>query len=424
METNDWYAFGMIVTFVVGYLFITFESITHVNKTTIALLMAVICWILQFLDPTLPLQHKTDFLGEHLNNISQVIFFLLGALAIVEIINVHQGFNIISNAITYTSKRKLLWIFGIMSFFLSAVLDNLTTTVVMISLLRKIVDDGDDRLIIGGGIVIAANAGGAWTPIGDVTTTMLWIGGQVSTISIMKALLLPSLICIFISLAILSFMLKGSFDKKDLHFEGPQEEPMGRFIFFLGIFALIMVPVIRIVTGLPPFMGMLLGLSLMWLITDIVHHKYLDRSHLRVTQILPRIDMAGTLFFLGILLCIDALDTAGILKKLAAGLDANIPNPTLIATLIGVSSAVVDNVPLVAATMGMYDLTQYPVDHTFWQLVAYCAGTGGSILLIGSAAGVVFMGLEKVDFLWYLKRISFAAMIGYFAGIGIYLLLM
>lgn len=415
------YEVWMIVVFIIGYALITFEHYTHINKATIALMMAVICWVLQFWDVRTPTEENLSFLGLHLSNISQVVFFLLGALTIVEIINVHHGFSVISNLISFRSKRVFLWVIGFLAFFLSAVLDNLTTTVVMVSLLAKLLEPGEDRLLIGGGVVIAANAGGAWTPIGDVTTTMLWIGGEVSTLSIMKALFIPSMVCLVVALIILSFMLSGNFETKNVHLNAEQIDPMGRFVFYLGIGALVFVPFFRILTGLPPFMGMLFGLSAMWLITDLMH-KHDDKEHLRVPYVLSRIDLSGTLFFLGILLCINALETAKILERLAHYLDQTIGNTNIIAIAIGLASAVIDNVPLVAATMGMYDLHQYHIDHSLWQLIAYCAGTGGSILLIGSAAGIVFMGLEKVDFFWYLKRISFAALVSFFAGVGVYLI--
>ena len=386
-------------------------------------MMAVLCWVFQFLNPHWSWEHNHEALKDHLGDISQVVIFLLGALAIVEIINVHKGFSIINRLIQFQSKRKLLWAIGLIAFFLSAVLDNLTTTVVMLSILRKIVHEGESRLLNGGAIVIAANAGGAWTPIGDVTTTMLWIGGQISTVQIMQSLFLPSIVALVVALLILSLSLKGSYPARKLTKEDLQVEPLGKFVFYLGVGTLIFVPIFKVTTGLPPFMGMLLGLSVMWLITDIAHQKEHSRQHLKVPQILAHIDLAGILFFLGILLAIQALQTSEILERLALVLDKYIGQPNLIATFIGLASAVVDNVPLVAATMEMYSLQQFPTDHSFWELIAFCAGTGGSILLIGSAAGIVFMGMEKVDFFWYLKKISFAALLSYFAGIGVYLLL-
>ena len=422
MPYFDSYAIWMIIVFCIGYFLITIEHITAINKATIALMMAIICWVLQFARPHWKGEENLAFLGEHLANISQVVFFLLGALAIVELINLHKGFKVISENIGIRSKRKLLWTIGFITFFLSAVLDNLTTTIVMVSLLVKLVDKSNDRLLIGGGIVIAANAGGAWTPIGDVTTTMLWIGGEISTLHVLKALFIPSMVCMVVSFLILSLMLKGDFEVKELDEKDKQMEPMGTFIFFLGLACLIFVPIFKVLTGMPPFMGILFGLSVMWLATDIIHRSE-NRAHLTMTNVLARIDLASVLFFLGILLAIDALETAQLLKMLADWFNKAVGNTAIIATLIGLASAVVDNVPLVAATMGMYDLTTYPTDHSFWMLIAYCAGTGGSILIIGSAAGVVFMGLEKADFFWYLKRISIPAAGGYFAGIGTYLLL-
>lgn len=422
MQGLDIYTYSMVIVFIIGYLFITLEHVTHINKATVALMMAIILWILQFGNANWTGEENLVFLGEHLANISQVVFFLIGALTVVEIINVHKGFRIISEWIQISSKRKLLWTCGMITFFLSAVLDNLTTTIVMVSLISKMIYKSEDRLIIGGGIVIAANAGGAWTPIGDVTTTMLWIGGQLSTLHIVKDLFIPSVVCFVVSFLILSLMLKGDFEYKEAKGEEVKSEPLGGFILFLGIGSLVFVPIFKLLTGLPPFMGVLFGLSILWFVTDIVHRHYHDREHLRVPNILTKIDLSGTLFFLGILLAVTALDTAKILSQLAVWLDKNIGNTDIIAAAIGLASAVVDNVPLVAATMGMYDLSHYPMDSRFWQLVAYCAGTGGSILIVGSAAGVVFMGLEKVDFFWYFKKISLAALVGYFVGMGAYML--
>ncbi|MFI0434928.1 MAG: sodium:proton antiporter NhaD [Parachlamydiaceae bacterium] len=409
----------MIVIFIIGYFAITIEHITKINKTSIALLMAIICWTLQLINPAHPHEKNLHFLSEHLANISQVIFFLLGALTIVEIISAHKGFQIISNKFRTRSKCKMLWIMGGIAFFLSSILDNLTTTIVMVTLLRKLTDKGEDRLMLGGAVVIAANAGGAWTPIGDVTTTMLWIGGQLSTVSVMENLLIPSIACLIASLGILSLSLKGEFaplsDNKE-----DRLEPMGNVVFWLGVACLVFVPIFKVLTGLPPFMGIILGLGAMWLFTDVVHGSYADREHLLVPNIITRIDVAGVLFFLGILLTIDALHTARLLDQLSIWMNQTIGNSDMIAIIIGLASAIVDNVPLVAAAMGMYDMTQFPTDSTFWDLVALCAGTGGSILIIGSAAGVAFMGLEKVDFFWYMRRIGFAALVGYFVGIGVF----
>lgn len=411
----------MSLIFIIGYFFITIEHFTKVNKATVALLMAIACWAVQFKDTAITGSENSAFLGEHLANISQVVFFILGALTVVETISVHQGFRVISDMIKVHSKRALLWTVGLITFFLSAVLDNLTTTIVMVTLLQKLLPKSQDRYIIGAGIVIAANAGGAWTPIGDVTTTMLWIGGQISSFAVMKSLFIPSVVSAVAALGCLSCMLKGNFEKSTDHLENKAMEPYGKLIFMLGLGVLVFVPVFKALTGLPPFMGILFGLGILWLITDLLHRHYDERKHLRVPDVLSRIDLSGVLFFFAILLCIDALDSSGALKQLALYLERTVGNLNVIALIIGVASAIVDNVPLVAATMSMYDLSVLPQDHFFWHLIAYTAGTGGSMLIIGSAAGIVFMGLEKVDFFWYLKRISLAATVGYFAGAAVLL---
>lgn len=411
----------MVMVFCIGYIMITFENIIHINKATIALLMAVICWILQFGSQYFTQTENISFLSEHLGNLSQIIFFLIGALAIVEIIDAHNGFKVISDRINIESKKKMFWVTGFLTFFLSSILDNLTTTIVMVAFLQKMIEEREDRLIFGGGVVIAANAGGAWTPIGDVTTTMLWIGNQITTFSVMKELFIPSMVCFLVSFFILHFALKSG-SIRQIQADESKKEPYGTFIFFLGLALLVFVPFFKAMTGLPPFMGVLFALSILWLVTDILHSKNPDRAHLRMPHTLTQIDLSSVLFFLGILLCINALESAGILTHLALYLDQSISSPTFIAILIGLASAIVDNVPLVAATMGMYELTQYPTDSPFWSMIAFCAGTGGSILIFGSAAGVVFMSLEKVDFMWYLRRISFAALAGFFAGIGVYIL--
>jgi Na+/H+ antiporter NhaD/arsenite permease-like protein len=414
----------MTVIFFIGYVFITLEHYTKINKATVALLMAICCWTLQYKDIAFSSSQNLTYLCEHVSSVSQVIFFLLGALAIVETINAHEGFSCISKMIKTTSKRKLFWLVGIIAFFLSSVLDNLTTTIVMISLLQKLVEEGEDRLIIGGGIVIAANAGGAWTPIGDVTTTMLWIGGQISTLRVMSALFLPSFACFVVAMGSLSIFLKGNFKQALSQESGALPVPYSMLVFVVGICSLIFVPVFKIITGLPPFMGILLALGVLWLLTDLLHRHYEERQHLRIPHVLTKIDLPCTLFFLGILLSVAALDTSGVLKSLAVSISNTFNHINIIAILIGLASAVVDNVPLVAATMSMYDLTQFSQDHPFWLLTAFAAGTGGSLLIIGSAAGVVFMGMEKVDFIWYFRKIAFSAALGFFAGFGVFLLQM
>lgn len=424
MDVFNIYSILMIAVFVIGYVLITLEHVIKIDKATIALLTGILCWVIQFASGTSRCGSSSlACLDEHISTISQIIFFLLGALAIVEIISVHKGFAIISDSLQIQSKKRMLWTLSILAFVLSAILDNLTTTIVMVTLLGKVVDKSEDRLILGGAVVIAANAGGAWTPIGDVTTTMLWIGGQVSTVAIMRDLFVPSVVCLLVSVLLLSLLLKGEFAPKEVHVHDKQVEPFGKLVFFLGIGALVFVPIFKLLTGLPPFMGVLLGLGVLWVVTDIVHGHDENRKHLRMHGVFPRLEFSGLLFFLGILLAIDALDARGLLLALANWFDTHVANTTLIAILIGLASAVVDNVPLVAASMGMYSLEQYPTDHRFWQMIAYCAGTGGSILIIGSAAGVVYMGIEKATFGWYVKRISLPALVGYFAGILIYWLL-
>ncbi len=412
----------LILIFAIGYFAIIFETKIEVNKTASALLMAVLTWMVVFLTRGHVRLEDMTSLGEHLNEVSQIIFFLLGAMTLVELIDSHRGFQIVTNLIETSSKQAMLWIIGFATFFLSAILDNLTTTIVMISLLRKLIPERQERLLLGGMIVIAANAGGAWTPIGDVTTTMLWIQGNISTTAVMKELFLPSLGALIIALFLLGRGLKGSYPKlaQRAHEEAP--EPGSKIVFYCGIGALIFVPIFKALTGLPPFMGILIALGVLWLITDLMHHEHQTREHLRIPHILTRIDTSGVLFFLGILLCIGALDAVGLLRQLAVTLDTYIGNVSIVAILIGLVSAVVDNVPLVAATMKMYDLHTYPMDSALWQMIAYCAGTGGSILIIGSAAGVAFMGMEKADFLWYCKKISLIALISYLGGIGLYTL--
>ena len=407
--------------FIIGYFFITIEHISQVNKSAIALLMAVFCWIIQFSQGSPDMALHGEHLNAQLASISQIVFFIIGALTIVELINAHKGFELISNLISVGSKKRLLWVVCGMTFFLSAILDNLTTTIVMVSLMKKLIPEGEDRMIVGSGIVIAANAGGAWTPIGDVTTTMLWIGGQISSLKTMTHLFLPSLACLAASTFILSFLLKGQFEQTAIMQKKEKIEPRGKLIFGLGIASLVFVPVFKLLTGLPPFMGVLFGLGALWLVTDLLHQDKEEREHLKVPRILSLIDLSGTLFFLGILLCVGALEAAGILDRFAHSLNAIIPNLDILAIFIGLASAVVDNVPLVAASMSMYDLAVFPQDSHFWQMIAYAAGTGGSILIIGSAAGVVFMGLERVNFIWYVKKVSLPALVGFFAGIGVLL---
>jgi Na+/H+ antiporter NhaD/arsenite permease-like protein len=363
---------------------------------------------------------------EHLGDIASILLFLLGAMTIIELVDAHDGFEIITDVITQTKKRSLIWIIGFLAFFLSSILDNLTTTIVMVALLRKLITDKDDRLLFVGIVVIAANAGGAWTPIGDVTTTMLWIGGQISTLSIMYKLFLPSLACLVIPLAAVSLQLKGDVERVHSTEENKNatlSKTKQKIVLGFGLLILILVPVFKTYTHLPPFMGMLLGLGLLWVLTEIMHGAdHEEKDHLTLVQALHRIDISSILFFLGVLMAIAALQTSGILTVMSQWLADKVGNQSVIVMIIGLVSSVVDNVPLVAATQGMYSLADYPMDNYLWNFLAYCAGTGGSLLIIGSAAGVAAMGMEKINFFWYVKKISWLALIGYFAGVIIYIL--
>ena len=408
--------------FIFGYLAIALEYRIKINKTALAILMAVFTWSLLFLKKDLIPDLSKTVLDGYIGNASQIIFFLLSAMTLVELIDSHGGFKIINKVIKSKSQKTLLWIVGLIAFFISSVLDNLTTTILMISILKKLVPDNKQRLVFGSIVVIAANAGGAWTPIGDVTTTMLWIQGQLTSINVMKALFLPSLFSLVVTILIISITIKGKIDTSN-HKTEIKSEPGSRIVLILGLSALLFVPVFHYITGLPPFMGMFIGLGILWIITDLMHHKHESRKHLRVPYVLTKIDTSGVLFFLAILLAINSLEMVGILKSLAIWLDKHVGNLAVVATLLGFLSSIVDNVPLVAACIGMYNLSTFPTDSNLWHMIAYTAGTGGSILLIGSAAGVALMGLEKVDFIWYMKKISLVAVAGYLAGMALYLLL-
>ena len=418
----------IIAVFIVGYAAITLEHNLKINKTAPALITGVVCWVLYILsqsDTNLVNEH----LLEHLGEISSILFFLMGAMTIVELIDSYNGFEVITEKIKTTSKRSLLFIIAFLTFFLSAILDNLTTTIVMVSLLRKLIKDHDTRLFYVGIVVIAANSGGAWSPIGDVTTTMLWIGGQISAGNIILKTFLPSLISLLVPLAILSFQLKGKAERPFLATETYQQLSRKQqiFILSLGVGMLIMVPIFKTLTHLPPFMGMMLGLGILWVVIDVMHSRYTEDKNGNgkrptIIQVLSKIDMASILFFLGILLAVSSLQVSGVLGSLAQFLEDKVGNLNAIVMLIGIASAVVDNVPLVAASQGMYSLAEYPMDHYLWEFLAYCAGTGGSILIIGSAAGVAAMGMEKINFFWYVRKISWLALIGYFAGAFFYIL--
>ena len=410
--------FFILFTFIMGYLAIIFEFYVRINKTAIGVAIAGICWLIYFATSR-DVQVPYNLLSGHISDISQILFFLLAAMTLVELIDSHKGFTVVTRLIRTRSKRKVLCIVSILSFFLSAVLDNLTTTILWISILRKLIPKKEDRLVLTCMVVIAANAGGAWTPIGDVTTTMLWINSKISTWVVMKGIFLPSLISMLVPLFLLSIPLKGVYKSLDLVSRDFTKEPGADVVFWCGLGALLSVPLLKYLTGMPPFMGMILGLAVLWIVTDCLHFRHESRMHLRVPFILTKIDVSSILFFLGILLSVDALQSVGILKAISVWLDRTVGDLNVIAGAIGIFSAIIDNVPLVAAAMGMYD---FAMDSQFWILVAFTAGTGGSILSIGSAAGVALMGIEKVDFITYFKKATFPALIGYLAGIFVYLL--
>lgn len=442
----------IISVFVLGYLMIAFEHKLGVDKAAAALLTAVLTWTLLVFgaDTLLPAAAGNGVhvvvhdLREHLGEISEILFFLMGAMVIVELIDAHEGFSIITDRITTTRKVTLLWLIGFITFFLSAALDNLTTTIVMVSLLRRLIAEPKERWFYAGIVVIAANAGGAWSPIGDVTTTMLWIGNQISASGIVVSLFLPSLVCLLVPLVILSFILKGDAERPRHVEEAPESRrnPTTAFernlIFALGIGSLLFVPVFKTITHLPPYMGILFGLSILWFATEIVHRSKNaeDKHPLSVAGVLRRVDIPSVLFFLGILLAVSSLATAGHLTQFAGVLRESLGNVYAINVAIGLLSAVVDNVPLVAGAMKMYPLvtpemiaadpaqaawlTRFLTDGDFWELLAFCAGTGGSCLIIGSAAGVAAMGMERINFFWYLKNISALALLGYLGGVLAY----
>lgn len=422
LEEITHHAYLVLAIFLIGYTAIIIEQVIKLNKAATGLLMGIGCWIVLFLEPAESVERHLYIFSFQMFKVSQVLFFLMGALTIVEIINTHKGFRVITRSLRMRSKRKMLWTTGLVTFFLSSVLDNLTTTVVMVSLIAKLIENREERLMLGGMVVIAANSGGAWTPIGDVATTLLWIYGQITAWAVIRDLFLPSIFGLVACLIWFSFKFKGEFDAID-DVKEEEPEPYGTLILILGICSLVFVPFFKILTDLPAFMGMMFGLGFMWVVTDLLHYKYREREHLRVTAILPKVDVSVILFYLGVLLSINSLESAGLLKNMSQWLNENVKTPEFIPVLIGLVSSVVDNVSLVAGTIGMYDLKAFKTDSTFWQAVAYCAGTGGSILIIGSAAGVALMAMEKVDFMWYTKKITIPALLAYFVGLAAYFLL-
>ena len=437
---------SIIAVFVFGYACIAFESGLKVNKAAIALLMCVACWTLFMIDPLSYvmsadpsyaggtaglLSHVSGTLTHHLGATAETLFFLMGAMTIVEIVDSHGGFNFVRDLLKTKSKRTLLWRVAFMTFFLSAILDNLTTSIVMIMVLRKLVHDRNDRIIYASLVILAANSGGAFSPIGDVTTIMLWIGNKITTAGVIKEVFVPSLVSMMVPLIIMQYSLKGELpepqQKGSAVVADEFNELQRRILFTLGVGGLVFVPVFRYLTNLPPFMGILLVLGILWTVTEVFYRKaHLDEHSFskRVSHLLAKIDMSTILFFLGILMAVACLEEVGVLTSLGKGLDAfSQGNHYLVTGIIGVISSIVDNVPLVAGCMGMYATAavgDMAVDGIFWQLLAYCAGVGGSMLIIGSAAGVVVMGLERITFGWYLKHVTWVAFIGYLAGMVSY----
>lgn len=446
----------IILIFVIGYLSITLEHPLKLDKTVPALIMAALIWAVLavgfqagWFDVIDTHERAFNFLtgGEdamhgfentllhHLGKTAEILIFLIGAMTIVEIIDLHQGFEVLKSAVKTKSKKKLLWIIGILAFILSAIIDNLTATIVLITLLRKLIVKREDRLWYAAMVVIAANAGGAWSPIGDVTTTMLWIANKVSALGLIEFVVLPSIVCFVIPFIIASYMpaFKGNIEVEITDDEEPDKLLSSKTMLFLGLGMIVSVPVFKTLTHLPPYMGMMLALGIVWLVSEYIHPEEdfsKERRHLySAHKALSRIEISSILFFLGILMAVAGLESLvygsmngeelGTLRYVAEVLQAAIPNQDVVVILLGILSAIIDNVPLVAASIGMYDS---PMDSVLWHFIAYAAGTGGSMLIIGSAAGVAAMGMEKIDFIWYLKKIAWLAFVGFIAGAGVFLL--
>jgi len=417
---------ALVVIFIIGYLLITLEHAIHINKSAIALITAVLCWSILVMNPTNK-DAALETLGHHFSGVAEIVFFLLGAMTIVELIDAHDGFQNITEKIKTTNKTKFIWTIALVTFFLSAVLDNLTSTIVMLSIVNKLVKDKTVKWHLLGLVVISSNAGGAWSPIGDVTTTMLWIGHQITPLNIIKETFLASLTCMVVPTLIINYRIKGSIlleEKLPINQNVISNSFDRNLVFFIGVSCLLFVPFFKAITELPPYMGMLFSLGIMWVLTELMHHKKVsdERGHLSVSHALRKIDTPSILFFLGILMSIAALEQVGLLTSLAAYFNHQLNDIKIIAIVIGLLSSIVDNVPMVAALQSMYSLDMYPTDHYFWEFLAYTAGTGGSVLIIGSAAGVAVMGIEKIDFFWYLKNISWIALIGFIAGALVFIL--
>ncbi|KXB38311.1 citrate transporter [Bacteroidales bacterium KA00344] len=435
---------AIIIAFCIGYLFIAIESVTKVNKAAISLLMFVACWTLFMISPETYIQgfsgqelinEVSSVIERHLGNTATTLFFLMGAMTIVEIVDQNGGFNWVRSVMKTKTKRALLWRIAFMTFFLSAILDNLTTTIVMIMILRKLVQDHKDRLVYASLVIIAANSGGAFSPIGDVTTIMLWNKGVITALGVISEIFIPSVVSMVVPALIMQYMLKGDLSDNDevatqshtkaLDFTSRQRKA----VFVIGVGGLMFVPVFKSITHLPPFVGILLVLSVLWTTTEVFYHnlshdKDGEGTRKRVSNLLHNIDMSTILFFLGILMAVACLEEIGVLTTLGDSLNTAFnDNHYAVTGIIGVLSSIVDNVPLVAGCMGMYPVApagDMAVDGIFWQLLAYCAGVGGSMLIIGSAAGVIVMGLEKITFGWYMKHISWIAFVGYIIGIFSY----
>ena len=425
----------MIIIFCLGYLAIAFEHSIKVDKAASALIIGGLGWAL-FAFSGVDHHTLTHEIQHHIIDIAEILFFLLGAMTIVELVDAHQGFSIITDRITTNKKISLIWILSIITFFFSAVLDNLTTAIVMAALMPKIIKDKETLWLFSGMVILAANAGGAWSPIGDVTTIMLWIGGQVSAASIIPSIIIPSAVCAIMPLIYLTYKLKGDIQRPtnielDEHKQNPTTKFERNLIFSMGVLGLLFVPVFKTITHLPPYVGMILSLGVLWLVTEIIHRSknHEKKSNLSVIGVLRKVDTPTIFFFLGILLAVASLQSAGQLDIVAKYLDTTFNGQTtegtyVINLIIGLLSAIVDNVPLVAGAMGMYPIAEsglYATDGVFWEFLAYCAGTGGSVLIIGSAAGVAVMGILKIDFIWYLKNISLLALIGYLSGAATYI---
>ena len=421
----------MIIVFVLGYMAIALEHTIKVDKAASALIIGGLGWAL-YAFSGIDAHHINEHLSHHLVDIAEILFFLLGAMTIVELIDAHEGFSIITDKITTNKRVALLWILSIITFFFSAALDNLTTAIVMAALLTKLIKDKEDLWMFAGMVILSANAGGAWSPIGDITTIMLWIGGQVTAANIITSVFLPSVVCAIVPLIYLTFRLKGDISRpvnveSKEHYTDPTTPFERNLIFYMGVAGLLFVPVFKTVTHLPPYVGMLLSLGVLWLVTEILHRSknHEQKAVLSVIGVLKKIDVPTIFFFLGILLAVASLQSAGQLDIVATFLDKTFNGDIyIINIIIGLLSSIVDNVPLVAGAMGMYEITpmgDFAVDGKFWEFLAYCAGTGGSVLIIGSAAGVAVMGILKIDFIWYIKNISLLALMGYLAGAATYI---